>query len=209
MLSTAKRYQPSMPDITVFGLTGGIACGKSFVASILMKNLIPVVDADKVAREVVVPGSPGLDQLVQAFGEDILLDDALDRAKLGDMIFGKPEQLFKLNTIMQPLIASRASYLLRLHLQAGCTIVCYDAALIVELGLADAFRPLVAVSCKPETQLERLLKRGLTEDQALARIASQLSNDKRVEAADTVIDTNGTKQLTVEQVEALIVGLTE
>lgn len=212
MLALAKTLpqSDSLADYpsgyTVFGLTGGIACGKSFVSSLLVKNLIPVVDADKVAREVVEPGPVGLALLVEAFG-DILKDGALDREKLGEMVFGKTDQLFKLNSILQPLIADRAAYLIRLHLQMGVKVVCYDAALIIELGLADRFRPLVVVSCKPEVQIERLLKRGLTKDQALARMASQLSNEKRVEAADVVIDTNGTKDFTSEQTLTLIDSL--
>ena len=128
MLALAKNpahQSDSLSDrpsgYTVFGLTGGIACGKSFVSSLLAKNLIPVVDADKVAREVVEPGSVGLSSIVEAFG-DVLKDDALDRENLGEMVFGKTDQMFELNSIIQPLIADRAAYLIRLHLQMGVKV---------------------------------------------------------------------------------------
>ena len=193
---------------TIFGLTGGIATGKSFVSALLRRRCIPVVDADEVAREVVKPRTSGLTQLVEAFGADILLENGrLDRSKLGEMVFGNIDQLNKLNAILQPLIAEEAAFQIRLHLLLNCRIICYDAALLVEVGLADQFRPLVVVSCKPELQLARLIERGMTDAQARARIASQMSSAAKEEVADTVIDTNGTKIETTEQVDALVSGL--
>jgi dephospho-CoA kinase len=207
MIATGAASLPATPSVVVFGLTGGIASGKSFISSILVRNQIPVVDADLCAREVVGRGSLGLTQLTEAFGKDILKDGMLNRTKLGEMVFGKPDELTKLNDIMLPLIASHAQYLISLHVQCGCMLVCYDAALIVEMGQADAFRPLVVASCKPEIQLERLLKRGLMKEQAEARLASQLPDSKRVQVADVVIDTNGAKEATIEQTTKLIAGL--
>lgn len=204
----AKKEIGNTSDHIVFGLTGGIACGKSYVASLLRKNLIPVVDADEVAREVVKPDSIGLEQLVEAFGNSIIKDGVLDRPSLAEMVFGKPDEMTKLNTIMQPLIAEHSAYLIRLHLLAGCQYVCYDAALIVELGLADQYRPLIVVSCSPKVQMARLLERGATEEHAKARIASQLTTEEKIAYADMVIDTNGTKAETEEQVKSVVEMLT-
>ena len=202
-LATQQAIKQS-DGYTVFGLTGGIASGKSFVSSLLVRKLIPVVDADLCARDVIVSGSLGLSQLVDEFGTGILLDNQLNRTKLAELVFGCPEQLAKLNAIMQPLIASHSAYLIRLHQQMGCKLVCYDAALLIESGQAESFRPLVVVACEPEIQLKRLMKRGLSKEQAEARMASQLPTKDKTAVADFVISSNGTKEETTLQVETLI-----
>ena len=208
MIAAAAQTVSKESSPTLFGLTGGIACGKSFVSKLLRRHCIPVVDADDVARQVVQSDSIGLTQLIEAFGKDILLaDGTLDRAKLGSMVFGNADQLNKLNAIMQPLIRDEAQFLINLHMGLGCRIVCYDAALIVELDQAKNFSPLVVASCKPETQMKRLLDRGVKKEQAKAMIASQLPLSAKEEAADVIIDTNGTKEETQHQVDALVASL--
>jgi dephospho-CoA kinase len=198
---------PATSKTILFGLTGGIACGKSFVSSILTKQKVSVVDADEVARHVVQAGSPGLEQLVECFGQDILLENALDRVKLGDMVFGNQTNLDKLNAIMQSLILEETTFRMRVREMIGCKLMCYDAALIIEAGQADLFRPLVLVSCSAERQLERLMKRGYTKEQAEVRINVQLPLAKKLEVADVIIDTNGTKNETEAQVVAFLNGL--
>lgn len=207
-MGAAAATDIDAPQPVVFGLTGGIASGKSFVANLLRRACIPVVDADQVARAVVEPDSIGLEQVVDAFGSEVLQPSGqLDRAKLGNLVFGNEEQLKKLNQILQPLIAEEVAYQIRMHWMLGCRYICYDAALLVELGQADSFRPLIVVSCKPETQLARLLARGLTEDQAKARLASQLPPEDKEAVADLVINTDGTKDETEQQVKELISSL--
>ena len=189
-----------------FGLTGGIACGKSTVTKTFRAHNIPIVDADIVARQVVEPGRPGLAFLVETFGKDCLsVDDTLNRIFLADHCFGNVEAMQKLNHIMVPLITAESDrQLAELH-KAGHSIVGYDAALIVEHGRVDLFRPLIVVSCPLEIQLARLMKRNhLTREQAMARIASQTPVEDKVKLADFVIDTSGSVADSVEQTKDII-----
>lgn len=178
----------------VFGLTGGIACGKSTVSRIFAESGVPVVDADLVAREVVASGSTGLKQLTAAFGDDILqADGTLDRAKLGAKIFIDATQRIRLNDIMHPLIAARSGELMHQHLDAGADLVCYDAPTLIEAGFHERFRPLVVVAVPVAVQLQRLMQRdGFTEDQAKARISSQMALSDKITLADFVIENDGT-----------------
>jgi dephospho-CoA kinase len=198
--------QPKSP--VVFGLTGGIASGKSFVASLLMKHLIRVVDADQIARDVVEPGEPTLNKIIEAFGSTILKDGRLDRGKLGDIVFADPDKRKQLDDIMKPAIAKASSSSINIHKYLGSSFICYDAALIIEAGLADTYRPLWLVACSPEKQMERLLARGFNREQAEARIKSQLPLEDKIKVADRIIDTNGTRDQTKEQVERLVKELT-
>src|ERR1700676_3581607 len=146
------------------GLTGGICCGKSTISKTFVKHNLPVVDADLITRQLVVPGSLGLRSVVHYFGTDILLPDGnLDRAKLAEIVFNNAHQLDKLNKITQPLIEEEATnQITKLH-NDGNQIVIYDAAILIESGNADRYRPLIVVSCPREEQIARLMKRnGLT-----------------------------------------------
>lgn len=177
----------------VFGLTGGIASGKSVVARIFRENGVPVVDADEVAREVVEKGTPGLAKIVEEFGERVLASDGtLDRKALGAIVFEDANKRALLNGILHPAIAAKsAEHFARLS--ESNPLVCYDAALIVERGLADMFRPLVVVAAPPALQRERLQARdGLTEAEAEARLASQAPVEAKIAAADIVIHNDGT-----------------
>lgn len=186
----------------VVGLTGGIACGKSTVAQVFEELGVPVVDADQLAREVVAPGTQGLERIVAEFGQEVLLDDGtLDRKKVADVVFENEDARQKLNAIMHPLIAvAGAGRIAALQSHPGAFIL-YEAALLVETGSYRMFSALVVVSAAKELQLERLLTRdGISEQEAKARIAAQFPLEKKEEAADYVIHNNGTLEATRLQV---------
>lgn len=189
-----------------FGLTGGIATGKSTIAKTFVKHGIPVVDADQVAREVVFPGMPALMQITESFGHDFIKDSGeLDRAKLGDLVFSDVYAMAKLNRIMRPIIEQEARRQYNKLHEQGHPLVCYDAALICEMGNADKYRPLVVAYCSPETQLERLMVRnGLTRQQAMDRIFSQMDPHEKAHMADQVIYTWGTIEDSIKQTETYI-----
>jgi len=189
----------------VVGLTGGIACGKSTVAAQLAELGVPIVDADALAREVVAPGTSGLAAIVERFGSDVLLaDGSLDRKKLGERVFSDPDARRALNAITHPRIAAAGLEKLRALADHPAPYRVYEAALLVENGMAKAFAALVVVTVDEATQLARLMARdGSTEDEARARIASQLPLAKKVEVADHVIDNSGAPEDTRAQVRAL------
>lgn len=174
----------------IVGLTGGIGSGKTTVARLLARRGAFVVEADEVAREVVAPGSVGLQRLVAAFGAQILRSDgSLDRQRLAGIAFADPGCRARLNAITHPLIAARTAELFAAA--PPQTILVHDVALLVELGLAGGYDVVVVVDCPDEVRVQRLVARGLTEADARARIAAQSSRDERLAAADIVIDNGG------------------
>lgn len=196
---------------TVIGLTGGIACGKSFVADLLTARGAIVVDADRIAREVVEPGTPGLAAVVEAFGPAVLdADGRLDRAALGRRVFGDDAARKRLEGILHPRIAEESMRQLAAAAAKKPPLVVYDAALLVETGRADAFRPLVVVSAPPAVQMQRLIERdGLDAAAAEARVAAQMPIAEKAARADHVIDNGGSRDATAAQVDALWRRLTE
>lgn len=194
----------------IFGLTGGICCGKSTVSKTFINNGIKVVDADQVARDVVKPHTLGLVQIIDAFGLRFLKADGnLNRQALGTRVFSDPNAMVQLNTIMSPLIQEESAKQFDKLRQEGHTLVGWDAALLCEMGNAGKYRPLIVVSCKPEQQLERLMKRGLghgplTREQAMSIIATQMPVENKVKLADYVIDTSGTIEQSMQQTETII-----
>lgn len=177
----------------LFGLTGGIASGKSAVAARLRERGVPVIDADKLARDAVAPGTSGLAAIVETFGKDVLLEDGtLDRKKLAAAVFGDEEKRKALNAIVHPEV-TRLTFKEASRLRdEGEALACYEAALIVENGVADAFRPLVVVSAPEELQVARATARdGSTRDEARARIRAQMPLAEKVAAADFVIENTG------------------
>ncbi|MFE9437653.1 dephospho-CoA kinase [Streptomyces sp. NPDC006602] len=170
------------------GLTGGIGAGKSEVSRLLVACGAVLVDADRIAREVVAPGTPGLAAVVEAFGEDVLTaDGGLDRPKLGAIVFADPEKLAVLNSIVHPLVGVRSRELE--SAAAEDAVVVHDVPLLAENGLAPLYDVVVVVDASPETQLARLVGlRGMTEADARARMAAQATREKRLEIADIVID---------------------
>ena len=177
----------------VFGLTGGIASGKSSVAQVFIKRGVPVLDADQVARDVVLPGTPALAELVAHFGADILLPSGeLHRKELGRRVFGSPDELAFLGSVTHPRIAARTAELLENFRSEGRELACYDAALMFEKNLDANFRPVVLVVAPERERVARLMKRdALTEQEALQRVQSQLGDDAKRARADFVIDNNG------------------
>ena len=176
----------------VYGLTGGIACGKTTVAEMLEARGATVIDADAIAREVVEPGTPGLDAVVQRFGDVLREDGTLNREALGAIVFSDADARADLNAILHPLIAQRSAVRIGEALMGDGDPVFYDAALLVENGTHRNFAGLVVVTADTETQIARLARRdGLDRDQALARIRSQMPLDEKAAAANHVIDNSG------------------
>jgi dephospho-CoA kinase len=181
------------------GLTGGIASGKSYVASLLGELGASTVDADLVAREVVVPGSTGLVQVVGAFGFEILLASGeLDRAKLGEIVFADTEKRIELEKILHPLIKARTSQLIS---EQPTDIVVYAVPLLVEANVDYPFDTIITVEAGVENQVSRLMKsRQMSESDARARIRAQTTSADRVARANFVIDSSGPKEQTRLQV---------
>ncbi|MFC8511884.1 dephospho-CoA kinase [Streptomyces sp. NPDC057257] len=170
------------------GLTGGIGAGKSEVSRLLVASGAVLIDADRIAREVVEPGTPGLAAVVEAFGEDVLAaDGTLDRPKLGSIVFADPEKLALLNSLVHPLVGARSRELERAA--AEDAVVIHDVPLLAENGLAGLYDLVIVVDAAPETQLDRLVRlRGMTEADARARMAAQATREQRRAIADIVID---------------------
>ena len=176
------------------GLTGGIASGKSTVSAILTELGAVVIDADRLAREVVAPGTPGLEQIVAAFGPEVLTPDGeLDRPRVGALVFADPERLRTLEHIVHPLVRERSAEL-EAAAPAGALIV-HDIPLLAETGQADAFDAVIVVDAPEELQVERMLRdRAMTREDALARIAAQASREHRRTVATYVIENTGTRE---------------
>ncbi|MFD3627437.1 dephospho-CoA kinase [Streptomyces sp. NPDC058698] len=170
------------------GLTGGIGAGKSEVSRLLAERGAVLIDADRIAREVVEPGTPGLRAVVDAFGEEILAEDgSLDRPRLGSVVFSDPERLAVLNSIVHPLVGARSRELE--EAAAEDAVVVHDVPLLTENGLAPLYDLVIVVDVSPETQLDRLVgRRGMTEEDARARMAAQATREQRRAIADIVID---------------------
>ena len=173
------------------GLTGGIGAGKSEVSRRLESYGAVVIDADLLARQVVAPGTPGLAQVVEAFGEEVLgPDGALDRERLSEIVFADASLRGKLNGIVHPLVGARMRELEEAADQAA--IVVHDIPLLAENHLQDGFDEVVVVDVPPRVQAERLVKeRGMTPEQAEARMRAQASRRERLAIATIVVDNSG------------------
>ncbi|MGW0671594.1 dephospho-CoA kinase [Streptomyces sp. NPDC002746] len=182
------------------GLTGGIGAGKSEVSALLVGHGAVLVDADRIAREVVEPGTAGLAALVEEFGAGILAPDGtLDRPKLGSIVFSDAARLAALNAIVHPLVGARSAELER---AAGTgSVVVHDVPLLTENGLAPLYDLVIVVDAAPATQLDRLVRlRGMTEADARARMAAQATREERLAVADLVIDNDGPVEALAPQV---------
>ena len=173
------------------GLTGGIGAGKSEVSKSLAAQGAVVIDADLIAREVVAPDTDGLAAVIAAFGPDVLgPDGTLDRVRLGDIVFADQQKLTILNSIVHPRVGARMG-----ELEEGAgpgSVVVHDVPLIAENGLASSYDLVVVVDVPPRTQLDRLIRlRGMSREQAQARIAAQASREQRLAIADIVVDNSG------------------
>lgn len=187
-------------------LTGGIASGKSTVARRLAERGAVVVDADQVARDVVAPGEPALERIAATFGSGVLAaDGSLDRPALGAIVFADPDGRAKLNAITHPAVLARSRELFAAAAEADPgAIVVYDIPLLVEAGRHDEFDLVVVVHAAEEVRRDRLMTvRGMTRDEALARIRSQAPEEQRLAIADVVIDADGALEETLAQADAL------
>jgi dephospho-CoA kinase len=175
------------------GLTGSIAVGKSFVAGVFAELGCRVLDADQTAREVVSPGSPGLEAVAKAFGKDVLDDDgSLNRQQLGALVFADDQKRQQLNFLLHPFIIARQDEILReWEREDPERIGIVDAALMIESGGYKRFDKLIVVHCRPEVQLQRLMLRNdLSREEAQRRIDSQMSQEEKKKFADYLIDTS-------------------
>jgi len=182
------------------GLTGGIGSGKSTVSRLLGEHGAVVVDADVIAREVVAPGTPGLAAIVEAFGPTALAaDGSLDRPGLAAVVFADPEARRRLDGIVHPLVRARAG-----ELEAAApadAVVVHDVPLLAETGQGSSYDLVVVVEADPAVRVARLVQRGLTADDARARIAVQATDEQRRAIADVVLDNSGTPEQLAEQVD--------
>lgn len=188
------------------GLTGGIGSGKSTVARMLADAGFAVVDADQIAREIMEPGSPVLDEVAREFGADLIgPGGALNRGELARRAFASREQTARLNAITHPAIRAESERRFAAAAVAGEPAVVYDMPLLVDLGLDKDMDLTVVVDVDVEERVRRLVAtRGLDEADARARIAQQVDDATRRAAADVIIDNNGPKEALEPQVRELI-----
>ena len=191
------------------GLTGGIASGKSTVAAMLRERDYPVLDADALGHELLEPGQDAYNEVVREFGEGVLAPgDAVDRAKLGAVVFADARKRERLNQILHPRIQQIvANWFSMLSRPGGPDLAFEDAALILEAGAKRNFDRVIVCWCRPEQQVERLVERGLTPEDAQRRIASQMPMDEKRRLADDVIDCSGSIEDTEQQIDSLLVKL--
>lgn len=193
----------------LIGLTGGIASGKTVVAKRLAEHGAVHIDADQLARDVVAPGTPALAAIAERFGPGVIAaDGSLDRPALGAIIFADPESRLALNGITHPAVQDLAKQLFRkAEAENPDAIVIYDVPLLVEAsrgGDYHAFDLIVVVVADEETRIQRLIElRGLTREEAERRLSSQATDDERLAIAGAVIDSNGSLDETLSQVDAL------
>lgn len=201
--SLGEPTDPGEPTL-VIGLTGPIGCGKSTVAGWLSDLGATIVDADVVAREVVEPGEPALDQLLEVFGTDVVAPDgSLDRAALGRIVFRDPEALARLESIVHPAVRPRILDHIADATRDGAPAVIVEAIKLVEGGLAALCDEVWLVVCDTATQRERLTARGAAAADTDARIAAQSDIvDRLLPAATRVIDTSGSEDDTRAAVRA-------
>jgi dephospho-CoA kinase len=183
----------------MIGLTGGIGSGKSTVAALLAERGARVVDADRIAREVVEPGTPGLAAVAAEFGERVLTRAGeLDRPALAALVFADPPARARLDALVHPLVRARAAELVAAA--PADAVVVQDVPLLVETGQAGSFDLVLVVEADVETRVARLVDRGLTAEDARARIASQATDEQRRAVADVVLRNDGDRAALAAQV---------
>ena len=182
------------------GLTGGIGSGKSTVSALLAQRGAVIIDADRIAREVVEPGTPGLAAVAAAFGDGVVgPDGGLDRPALAAVVFADPEARARLDAIVHPLVRARA-----VEVAAAAppdAVLVHDIPLLVETGQASRYDLVLVVHADLGTRVARLVARGMTEHDARARIAAQATDEQRAAVADVVLDNSGTREELAAQVD--------
>ena len=192
-----------------YGLTGGIASGKSAVAAMLREMGFPVLDADPIAHRLMEPGQPAHDEVLREFGADLAgADGRIDRAKLGAIVFADPDKLAKLNAILHPRVEQILLKQYEEWERSGVRDAAFvEAALLVESGFVNHLDGLIVVWSEPEQHLERLKARGMSEVDARRRILAQLPLEEKLLRATYSIDCSGSMESTRAQVRALAAKL--
>lgn len=194
------------------GLTGSIAVGKSYVCDVFRELGCQVLDADKVARDVIKPGTTGLAKIVEEFGSYVIsVSGELDRPKMASIVFADEEKRLLLNSIIHPLVFEEQDlWLAECEAKDPYGIAIVDAALMIESGGYRRFEKLIVVWCEPDIQFQRLIKRdGLSESDARRRIESQMPQDEKKKYAHYLIDTSGSFESTREQCRQVHLKLLE
>lgn len=186
----------------LIALTGGIASGKSTIARRLESHGAVVVDADQTVRDLQRSGEPVFDAIVRQFGDAVVAADGeLDRAALGSIVFGDADELARLNAIVHPAVKAETQRRFR---EASDRVVVYDVPLLAEARGSDEWDLIVVANAPAETRIRRMIEeRGMSHDDATARIANQTTDDERLSVADVVIDTDGTIEHTLAQADEL------
>ncbi len=189
----------------LYGLTGGIGSGKSTVAAMFRDEGIPVVDADRIARDVTAPGEYAYLEIVQRFGHGILREDgAIDRKKLGEIVFADPARRAELESVTHPRIVEGIAYAVQRLAAEDHRVVIVEAALIHEKGRGGMFDAVIGIRCRREQQVARLVARdGIPQEKALLRLAAQMDIEAKANASEYVIDNSGDLPATRAQVRAL------
>ena len=190
----------------VIGLTGGIASGKSTVSQMFQGFHVPVIDADVIAREVVEPGKEAYNEIVAAFGKEVLGENGeLDRPKLGSIVFHNEEKRLLLNGIVHPAVREEMNAQKDMYIREKAQAVVLDIPLLFESKLTGLVNEILLVYVDSETQLTRLMERNnFTEEEAKARIASQMPLEDKITLADKVINNNGTMEETKAQLSRIL-----
>lgn len=204
-----NTYESAAKPMLRVGLTGGIGSGKTTVAQLIHAAGIPVIDADVIAREVVEPGQPALDELAVEFGSDILYDDgSLNRGELAQRAFASSAATARLNAITHPKIEQRTAELFAELQQQGHDIVVWDMPLLVDKGYDKQMDAVIVVDVDADTRMKRLVSyRGLAADDAARRIATQVGDEERRQAATYIIDNHGSIENLAPQVDEIITQL--
>lgn len=191
------------------GLTGGIATGKSAVAEIFRNKGIEVIDADPIAHQALVASSPVFGSIVQTFGQDVVSSNgSIDRQKLGAKIFADSALRLKLDAIVHPFVRTQVALLKQKLVDQGCSLAVYDVPLLFEKNMQKSFDKIIVVTCDPLLQKQRLMKRnGLSEQEALQRIGSQLPMAEKIRQADFVVENNGSLEDLKNAVQKILVQL--
>jgi dephospho-CoA kinase len=184
------------------GLTGGIGSGKSTVAEMLRARGAVVIDSDELAREVVEPGTPGFDAVRAAFGAGVVTEGRLDRAALAAIVFADPDRRAELEAIVHPEVVRRVGEIVAAHADTD-DVVVLDSPLLIETGRHRDVELVIVVSAEPETQIGRLVARGMDRADARARLAAQMPLAEKAEVADVVLDNEGSLDELEGQVDRL------
>jgi len=195
--------------VLLVGLTGGIGSGKSTVAGMLARRGAVVLDADRLARESVAPGTSGFESVVARFGDAVIADDgALERAALAEIVFADDESRAALEAIVHPEVRRRIAETVAAHADTD-DVVVVDSPLLIETGAHEGFAVLVVVTASIAGRVARLTARGMSERDVHARIAAQMPQEEKAELADVVLDNDGSKSDLEGQVDRLWADLSE